>query len=174
MAIIKFLKNTAKKYCKTDNRKLCSITHNYALHENAGYKNVQLKLNVSESRISRPVKRNERANVIIIAGNLSPERGIFEFLSLFKNITYRFPGLELHLHCNIGDKRFSETLAQQVKLSNLQNNVMFQGVLPYPNLIKKLSTCLAAVMAFPTGKGLTNKIAMPNRFFDALGTLERL
>ena len=38
----------------------------------------------------------------------------------------------------------------------------------YPSLINKLKHCLASIMAFPTGDALTNRMALPNRFFDSI------
>ena len=133
-----------------------------------GYQNVHLKLNVSDSEVKSPLKRAKRKNIIVMAGNVSRERGALEFLELFRKMVNGKPDLELHFYCNVSEKQFEKQLLRKVSSLSLQNNVMFFKVLPYMDLIEVLSTSLAAVMAFPIEKGLTNKIAMPNRFFDSI------
>ena len=77
------------------------------------------------------------------------------------------PDLELHFYCNVSEKQFEKQLLRKVSSLSLQNNVMFLKFSLH-GFNRGSFYFLAAVMAFPIEKGLTNKIAMPNRFFDSI------
>ena len=133
-----------------------------------GFKNVQLKPNVSSSNVVSPVKLSDRKKIIVIAGNVSRERGIKEFLGFFKLMLRHDPDIELHMHSDFLDKDFKAELEKWAVENQTEDKIIFAEILSYNNLIEKLSYSLASVMAFPTSGGITNKIALPNRFFDSL------
>ena len=134
------------------------------------FKDIYLKPNISNSIVFEPISLRKRKPVIVIAGNISRERGTMQFLEIFKKMKERENSLALHFHVKILDIELEKQLKQWVDANLPIGSVLFQGFLPYSQLIKKLSQSLAGVMAFPSDGSVTNKIALPNRFFDTLAS----
>lgn len=132
------------------------------------FKNVLLKMNISDVPLVRPKPLQHRKPILVIAGNISKERGVGQFLEIFKKMLEKENSLTLHLHCHISDPKLEKQLKEWIAFNLPHDSVVFGAFLPYEKLIEKLSCSLASVMAFPSDGSITNKIALPNRFFDSL------
>ena len=73
-----------------------------------GFNNVELKPNVSELKQSCPIPFEQRKKILIMAGNISRERGVMQFLLHFKEVIYYSPDLELHIYSDFKDKKLQK------------------------------------------------------------------
>ena len=73
-----------------------------------GFKNIQLKPNVSDLDINLPTALSSRKKVLMIAGQVTEERGIKLFLRFFAVMCKHDSEIALHLHCNIRDDNFKK------------------------------------------------------------------
>lgn len=134
------------------------------------FNNVHLKMNVSDTKVLKPLALQKREPVLVIAGNISRERGVNQFLEIFKQMKDKGASLSLHIHSRIDDPELEVHLKKWVDKNLPNGSVIFGGFLPYTRLKEKLSQSIAGVMAFPSDGSITNRIALPNRFFDSLAS----
>ena len=66
-----------------------------------------------------------------MAGNISRERGVMQFLLHFKEVIYYSPDLELHIYSDFKDK-LQKQMLDWIDLNNLKNNVKCQPLLITP------------------------------------------
>ena len=132
-----------------------------------GYKNVELKPNVSEKMPILPIPLKKRKKVLVVAGGLQKERGPFKVLDIFNALNKKIKDLELHLHVKFSGENLESDFKEYIKQNKIKN-IKILELVPYEELIEKISQSLGTFMAFPIGHWKTNYIALPNRFFDSL------
>lgn len=135
--------------------------------ENIGFKNVQLKPNVSEETPLEPINFEKRKNILIVAGALQIERGPFKILNIFKELQKNIPQLELHMHVKFGSITLENEVKEYINKNQLEN-IYILPLIEYSKLISKITHSLGVFMSFPNGIWKTNYVAMPNRFYDSL------
>jgi glycosyltransferase involved in cell wall biosynthesis len=78
-------------------------------------------------------QKEAKPSSLLFVGRLQPSKGVFELVEIFKRLVSQNPELKLTI---VGEGDVSARLKEKIKESNLEDNILLTGSLPYKEIFK--------------------------------------